>query len=143
MTITNYFQIQTQIWKHTDCSSYSVKLSHKLMNSNQLYQKCIFLSLPINKNEEYFWKLEYMLTQIEILPNIEEEHRKNEEQQKTKYPEEIYLLIQNSINNPFLHIFKYQTHTTILQQIQKGFQKNKLFKTDKETESKLGYQVVK
>jgi len=83
-----------------------------------------------------------MLTQIEILPNIEEEHRKKEDQ-KTKYPEEIYLLIQNSINNPFLHIFKYQTHTTILQQIQKGFQKNKLFKTDKETESKLGYQVVK
>jgi len=84
-----------------------------------------------------------MLTQIEILPNIEEERRKNEEQQKTKYPEEIYLLIQNSINNPFLHIFKYHTYTTIWQQIQKGLQKNKLFKTDKETETKLGYQVVK
>jgi len=53
-----------------------------------------------------------------------EEHRKKEEQQKTKDPEEIYLLIQNSINNPFLHIFKYHTYTQpYCNKFKKGFKK--------------------
>jgi len=56
---------------------------------------------------------------------------------------------RNSPAYPEQHQQSFSSHlqipnyTTILQQIQKGFQKNKLFKTDKETETKLGYQIVK